>query len=354
MLVIITILLFTAFITYGVSEHVLVVSLHNIRVLVSRMCNGIAKLFAKKQSNNDVDEDDINKPQKKQLEFRSYKKEEEHSREKRLLEQVRELEQENAELQQQGRELTTQYKSQLSSLANKVAAYEKKIETVCTENDVLKQRLGGLQPIDKLSVAMPFCDEYEQIKAITNKFIGRLVLEFERFSAKQKGTCGTSVLDFVYDKLDDDNNTIIKWYAFLKDTAFIPKELSYDLVSKNDERSQLEYLQKYASEKFYRPQIASAMLLAEKIRLAAPTHKQNEAILNMIQGFVESLLAYGIEVDYIPTNSILTDSEFSKYEVESVSITEEEENKVIEVRRYAVNRPCVLAEPEKAILVINI
>lgn len=351
---VLAILMFAAFITYGVSEHVLIVSLHNIRVFIARMCNGIVKLFNKKQKNDNSEYNNAWDEKKQQAAYRSYKKDENNSREHNLLAQVRELEEENASLKKQNRELTTQYKDRISSLTIQVDDYKSKMEKLSAEYEECKKRLSGLQPIDKLSVAMPFCDEYEQIKAITNKFIGRLVLEFERFSAKQKGTCGTSVLDFVYDKLDDDNNPIIKWYAFLKDTAFIPKELSYDLVSKNDERSQLEYLQKYASEKFYRPQIASAMLLAEKIRLAAPTHKQDEAILNMMQGFVESLLTYGIEVDYIPTNSILTDSEFSKYEVESVSITEEEENKVIEIKKYAVNRPNVYTESEKTMLVINI
>lgn len=354
MLVIITILLFTAFITYGVSEHVLVVSLHNIRVLVSRMCNGIANLFAKKQSNNDVDEDEINIPQKKQLKFRSYKKEEEHSREKRLIEQVRELEQKNAELQQQGRELTTQYKSQLSSLANKVAAYEKKIETVCTENDVLKQRLGGLQPIES-NVASIFCDEYEQIKSETFKFIGRIIHEFEKSSIHAKDDSLSYILDLVYDKIDADNNPIIKWYSFLKDTAFVPKELTFDLTSKTDSKSQQEYLQKYAFEKYYREQISSAMLLAEKVRLAASSPNQSENIRAFISRFITLMVEYGIEIEYIPTHSILDDSDFSRYEVESISCGDnEEENKVIEVRRYAVNRPCVLAEPEKTILVINI
>ena len=353
MLVIITILLFIAFITYGVSEHVLVVTLHNIRVIVSRMCNGIAKLFAKKQSNNDVDEDDIAIPQKQQPKFRSYKREEEHSREKRLLEQVHELEQENAELQQQGRELTTQYKSQLSSLSHKVAAYEKRIETVSIENDVLKQRLNGLQPIDK-DVASTFCTEYEQIKNATFKFIGRVINEYEKIIVNPQDDCITYIFGLTYDKIDEDNNPIIRWYSFLKDTAFVPKELTFDLASKTDCKSQQEYLQKYAFEKYYREQISSAMLLAEKVRLAVSSPDQSENIQGFISSFITLMKEYDIEIDYIPTHSILDDSNFSRYEVESISGDDEEENKVIEVRRYAVNRPCVLAEPEKTILVINI
>ena len=45
MSVVIAILLFAIFITYGISEQNLTVTLHNIRVFIARLCNRIRELF---------------------------------------------------------------------------------------------------------------------------------------------------------------------------------------------------------------------------------------------------------------------------------------------------------------------
>ena len=116
---IIAIILFLIFITYGISEHKLVVSLHNIRVFFSRMCNGITAIFANKNSNVS-DWDESNQPLKTRMEYRSFKETERNTREQNLLEQVRKLENERATQQNKLRELSVQYNDSLYKLSSQV------------------------------------------------------------------------------------------------------------------------------------------------------------------------------------------------------------------------------------------
>lgn len=350
---IIAIILFLIFITYGISEHKLVVSLHNIRVFFSRMCNGITGIFANKNSNM-PDWDESNQPSKTRMEYRSFNEKERNTREQNLLEQVRKLENERTTQQHKLRELSAQYNESLHKLSNQVKSCESTINDLKIENDEYKERLNGLLPIDKYRIAHPFCLEYEQIISITNRLIGRLIIEFESLPDRQKKQCYPFFIDLVYDKQDEEDNSVTRWYSLLKDVALVPKELSFDLTSKNGENSKLEYLQKYAFEKFYRKHIASAVLFAENIRISVSAQERRKAILGAINELIDSLLPYGISVDYIPINTILSDADFSKYEIESVTNETEEENKILLVRKYAVNRSNVNAETEKTMLVINI
>lgn len=350
---IIAIILFLIFITYGISEHKLVVSLHNIRVFFSRACNGITGLFANKNSNVS-DWDESNHPQKTRMEYRSFKEKERNTREQNLLAQVRKLENERTTQQHRFDKLSAEYNESLRKLSNQVESYKHTIGELKRENEEYKGKLNGLLPIDRDSIAQPFCMEYEQIISITNRMIGRLIIEFENLPDRQKKQCYPFFIDLVYDRQDEENNSVIRWYSLLKDGALIPKELSFDLTSKNDENSKLEYLQKYAFEKFYRKHIASAALFAENIRLSVSAQDRRKTIQDAINDLIDSLLPYGINVDYIPVNTIIPDADFSKYEIESVTNETEEENKVLLVRKYAVNRSNVHAETEKTMLVINI
>lgn len=350
---IIVIIVFLVFITYGISEHKLAVLLHNNRVFFSRMCDEIAKLFSKRNSNSS-DWDNTPKFPKQRAEYRSFKEYKSNSREQNLLVQVRELEQEKANIQQQHRELCTKYNEKQSSLSNQIQNYENAINILKLENEEYKQRLNGLQHVDKYSIAIPFCEEYEQVMSITKKLIGRLIIEFESLPDRQKKQCYPFFIEFVYDRRDEENNPIVKWYSLLKEVALVPKELTFDLTSKNGENSKLEFLQKYAFEKYYRMHIASAVLFAENIRLSVATQEKRKIIQDAIFELIESLQPYGIYVDYIPVNTFLKDSDFSKYEIESTTNEEEQENKVLLVRKYAVNRSDVYAELEKTVLVINL
>ena len=350
---IIAIILFLIFITYGISEHKLVVSLHNIRVFFSRMCNGIKGLFANKDSNVS-DWDESNHPPKIHMEYRSFKEKKRNSREQILLEQVQKLENERTNQQRKLKELSAQYNESLHKLTTLVNSCESTINELKLENEEYKERLNGLLPIDKLRIAHPFCLEYEQIISITNRMIGRLIVEFENLPERQKKQCYPFFIDLVYDRQDEENNSVARWYSLLKDVALIPKELSFDLTSKNGENSKLEYLQKYAFEKFYRKHIASAVLFAENIRISVSAQERRKTIQGAINELIDSLLPYGINVDYIPVDTIISDTDFSKYEIESVTNETEEENKILLVRKYAVNRSNVYAETEKTMLVINI
>ena len=125
---VLSILVFVAFITYGVSEHVLIVSLHNIRVFIARMCNGIVNLFNKKVANDNPEYNNVWDEKKQQATYRSYKREENNSREHNLLAQVRELEQEGLDLKKQNREIAAQYKGRITSLTNQINDYKSKTE----------------------------------------------------------------------------------------------------------------------------------------------------------------------------------------------------------------------------------
>ena len=353
MYVIIAIILFLIFITYGISEHNLVVSLHNIRVFLSRMCNGIVSLFNKKDSTIS-DWDDTTHRKELREEYRSFNETGNKTREQILVAQVKELEIERANQSKKLQDLSTQYNDDCAKLSNKVKNCETTIVQLRKENEEYKERLNGLIPIDKYRIAHPFCLEYEQIIFITNRMIGRLVAEFENLPERQKKQCYPFLIDLVYDRQDEENNSVTRWYSLLKDVSLIPKELSFDLTSKNSENSKLEYLQKYAFEKFYRKHIASAVLFAENIRLSVSAQERRKTIFGAINELLDSLLPYGINVDYIPVNAIISDADFLKYEIESVTNETEEENKILLVRKYAVNRSNVHAETEKTMLVINI
>lgn len=353
MYVVLAIIIFLIFITYGISEYKLVVSLHNIRVFISRICNEIARLSKKKKSDKS-DWDSEPRIQKQRAEYRSFKENKENSREYNLLVQVQKLEEEKTAHEQQYHELSNQYNEKMSLLSKQIRSYERSINVLKKENEEYKERLNGLLPIDKSSIANPFCVEYEQIMSITNKLIGRLINEFASLPDRQKKQCYPFFIDLVYARQDEENNSVVMWYSVLKNVALIPKELSFDLISKSGENSKLEFLQKYAFEKYYRMHIASAVLFAENIRLSVVTQERRKNIQESIFELIESLQQYGIYVDYIPVNTIISDADFSKYELETMTNESEEDNKVLQIKKYAVNRSNVYAETEKTVLVINI
>lgn len=352
MLFILAIIVFLLFITYGISEHKLVVSLHNIRVFISRMCNGIINIFTKKKSDS-TEWDNTSHSKKPRQEYRSFNEKDAKSREQNLLAQVQMLEKERAAQEKKLKDLSAQYKDKLAKLSNQVRNCEATIGELKIENAEYKERFNGLLPIDKSGVAQPFCAEYEQIISITNTLLCRLLVEFENLPDRQKKQCYPLLINLLNDKQGDDNS-VIRWYSLLKDIAFVPKELSFDLMSKAGENSKLEYLQKYAFEKCYRKYIASAVLFAENIRLSVSSQERRKSIQDAIKELLDSLVTYGINVDYIPVNTIVPDADFAKYDIESVTNEVEEENKVLLVRKYAVNRSNVYAESEKTMLVINI
>lgn len=317
------------------------------------MCSEIANLFRKRQKSTQEWEDNTIYPPKKP-QYRSYREDKGKTLEKKLLVQVQKLEQENSALQQHTRELNESYNDKISKLSKHIHDCENTIRIISAENQDYKQKLNGLQPVDKYNVAIPFCEEYEHIMSLTSKLIARLIVEFDNLPDKQKKQCYPFFIDLLYDRQDEENNIVLKWYSLLKDSALVPKELAFDLTSKCGENSQLEFLQKYAFEKYYRMHIGSTILFAENIRISALVQEKRKIIYDAIIEFVEALQLYGICVEYIPLHSILTDSDFSKYEIESTTSDIEEENKVLLVRKYAVNRSNVYAEPEKTVLVINI
>ena len=93
---------------------------------------------------------------------------------------------------------------------------------------------------------------------------------------------------------------------------------------------------------------------ADGQRRCQKTKERRKIIYDAIIELIEDLQIYGISIDYIPINTILKDSDFSKYEIESTNSDADEENKVLLVRKYAVNRSNVYAKSEKTILVVNI
>lgn len=317
------------------------------------MCSEIANLFRKRQKSSQEWEDNtIYKTPKPQ--YRSYREDKGKIREQKLLIQVQKLEQENGALQQHTRELNESYNDKISKLSKHIHDCENTIKIISAENQDYKQKLNGLQPVDKYNVAIPFCEEYEHIMSLTSKLIARLIVEFDNLPDKQKKQCYPFFVDILYDRQDEENNIVLKWYSLLKDSALVPKELVFDLISKNGEKSKLEFLQKYAFEECYRKHIASAVLFAENIRLSVAAHERRKIIQEAIFELIDSLQLYGICVDYIPVNTIILEADFSKYEIESTMNEVGEENKVLLVRKYAVNRSNVYAETEKTVLVINI
>ena len=239
MYVVLAVIVFLIFITYGISEYKLVVSLHNIRVFISRICDGIARLLKKKKSYKS-DWDGELPIQKQRAEYRSFKENKENSREYNLLVQVRKLEEEKTAQEQQYHELSNQYNEKISLLSKQIRSYERSINVLKKENEEYKERLNGLLPIDKSSIANPFCVEYEQIMSITNKLIGRLINEFESLPDRQKKQCYPFFIDLVYARQDEENNSVVMWYSLLKNVALIPKELSFDLISKGEDEKALE------------------------------------------------------------------------------------------------------------------
>lgn len=353
MSIIIVVVAFILFLTYGISEHVLVISLHNIRVFLSRMFNRIINLFNKHKLKSS-DWDNTIKTRKQPTEYRSYRKYKDDSLEQNLLVQLQKLEQEKTDLKKQNRELSLKYNEKLSSLFSQIKDCQNTINKVKSENEEYRQKLNGLQPVDKNSIVIPFCEEYEQVMSITNKLVDRLVFEFEKLPDFTKKRCYPFLVEIVYDKLEERNNPIVIWYLLLKNIALIPKELTYDLASKNDKHSKLEFLQKYAFENFYRNHIASVVLFAENVRYSVVEQDRRDYIQDAIFELIESLHVYGINVDYIPINTIIPDADFSKYEIESTTNESEEENKVLRIKKYAVNHSGIYAETEKTVLMINI
>lgn len=346
---IIAILLFVVFITYGISERILVVSLHNIRVFLSRMCNAVSGLFKGKPSDTSDWDGEVLIEKKQKERYRSFKIDESAVREADQIVAIRVLKQEKSDLERLNEELHAKY----DLLSAKVDSYTGTIRKIKLENDAYKQRLCGLQPVGKDAVAIPFCEEYEQILSMTDRLIARLMIEFERLSDDEKKLCYPFIVNLVCDKRDETDNSIIHWYSLLKDAALVPKELAFDLTLRDGEILKLEFLQKYAFEKYYRAHIASVVLFAENMRTSISDTEKRNIVQEAIKKLLESLQYYGIEVDYVPINTILPDSEFSRFEVEGISNDNEEGNKVLGVRKYAVNRFNVHVEPEKTILVVN-
>lgn len=350
-IVILTILLFIVFITYGIDEHILVVSLHNIRVFMKRLYATIKKLIQRK-SLNDMEWENGSIQHESLPLYRNFK-ENNTTREEKLLSQLIILEQDKNLLQEKIIEITTEYERKQASLIRKISELERNFEDVQIENKEYKRILSNLQVVDQNTIASPFCAEHDDIVSSLNDFTRKILVEYEMLSASSQKTVMPYLIDVLYNG-ELQKTPIESWYVLLKETALIPKELTFDITSKSNNSSILEYLQKYAFEKYYRLYISATILFAENVKIRLKHSEKRLALQNMIDYLLQFLHnKYNIEVDYVPINTILNDSEYAKYEIETIS-NGEEENKVISVRKYAVNRSDVYAQPEKTILTLNI
>lgn len=350
-IVILTILLFIVFITYGIDEHILVVSLHNIRVFMKRLYATIKKLIQKK-SLKDVDWENGSIQHESLPLYRNFK-ENNTTREEKLLSQLITLEQDKNLLQEKNIEITTEYERKQASLMRKISELEGKFEDVQIENKEYKRILSNLQVVDQNTVASPFCAEHDDMLSLCNDFTRKIFVEYEMLSGSSQKIVMPYLMGVLYNR-EPQKSPIERWYVLLKETALIPKELTFDITSKSNDSSILEYLQKYAFENYYRVCISAIILFAENVRIRLNKTEQQLKFQNTINDFIQKLrINYSIEVDYVPINTILNDSEYAKYEIETIS-NGEEENKVISVRKYAVNRSNVYAQSEKSILILNI
>lgn len=349
--VIVTILLLVVFITFGLDEHVLCVVLHNIRVFMKRLYATIKKLIQKKSANDMEWENGSIQHESLPL-YRNFK-ENNTTREEKLLSQLIILEQDKNLLQEKIIEITTEYERKQASLIRKISELERKFEDVQIENKEYKRILSNLQVVDQNTIASPFCAEHDDIVSSLNDFTRKILVEYEMLSASSQKTVMPYLIDVLYNG-ELQKTPIESWYVLLKETALIPKELTFDITSKSNNSSILEYLKKYAFEKYYRLYISATILFAENVKIRLKHSEKRLALQNMIDYLLQFLHnKYNIEVDYVPINTILNDSEYAKYEIETIS-NGEEENKVISVRKYAVNRSNVYAQSEKSILILNI
>lgn len=350
-IVILTILLFIVFITYGIDEHILVVSLHNIRVFMKRLYATIKKLIQRK-SLNDMEWENGSIQHESLPLYRNFK-ENNTTREEKLLSQLIILEQDKNLLQEKIIEITTEYERKQASLIRKISELERNFEDVQIENKEYKRILSNLQVVDQNTIASPFCAEHDDIVSSLNDFTRKILVEYEMLSASSQKTVMPYLIDVLYNG-ELQKTPIESWYVLLKETALIPKELTFDITSKSNNSSILEYLKKYAFEKYYRLYISATILFAENVKIRLNKTEQQLKFQNTINDFIQKLrINYSIEVDYVPINTILNDSEYAKYEIETIS-NGEAENKIISVRKYAVNRSNVYAQSEKSILILNI
>ena len=118
--VIITILLLVVFITYGLDEHVLCVVLHNIRVFMKRLYATIKKLI-QKNSANDMEWENGSIQHESLLRYRNFK-ENNTTREEKLLSQLITLEQDKNLLQEKNIEITTEYERKQHLAKDKIVS----------------------------------------------------------------------------------------------------------------------------------------------------------------------------------------------------------------------------------------
>lgn len=236
------------------------------------------------------------------------------------------------------------WSNQLENIRLKYNQSLSEIEDLSKHNaDLLKRVLDlkkvakRLIPVAEESVAFPFCQLFQYLERIVRSSFSSLVgiiCSLDHFETSKAFISLASYLD-VENSLSQSQ--IMQWYVLLLTSSAVTAEAASDIEHKSDEEVLL-YLQRVAFEHYFRPKIASFLLLCECIR-SSITNKEEASVSSVIKDFLLTLETYGIRAIYCRIGAIINDINYDDFEIHVPNEFDKvsSKNKVTDVIKYGVN-----------------
>lgn len=261
-----------------------------------------------------------------------------------LREKYTTLAQEKEEALRQLAQQEDKWSNQLESIRLKYNQSIRDVENLSKQNAYLQKRVLDLKtvakklfPVAEDSVAFPFCQFFQHLERIFRSSFSSLVeviCSLDRFETSKAFNSLGSYLN-VEDSLGQSQ--IMQWYVLLVTSSAVTAEAASDIEHKSDEEV-LHYLQRIAFENYFRPKIASFLLLCEHIRLNI-TKEDEASVISIIEDFLLTLETYGIRVIYCRIGAIIDDINYNDIEIHVPDEFDKvsSKNMVTDVIKYGVN-----------------
>ena len=169
---------------------------------------------------------------------------------------------------------------------------------------------GRLYPVSSEHVSEVFCQEFEKITSIIEKTESSLY----ELSKTEPLSENHQLLVFLKSKQNDDIISFHGWYLTLKFASSLTGVGALDIDSYTNYKEQIDYLQRNAFARYYRPILSSLLLCMEQYRVQSENKQEwNSAIMNTIG----ELKNFNIDVNYIPTGA-----KYESTSIDNIIITE--------------------------------
>lgn len=256
------------------------------------------------------------------------------------------LEEEKNELDVRYRSIEDELQSRIDALTDELrtthaecAKLMKKNIGLLEQNAGLKEVARKLYPVSEEKVSRPFCLYFYSIDELVHVFFKDMISMLNRVRDNNYLQANEALVSFVKTAHELNDSMVIDWINLLSAASAVTAEAAVDIEQKNDEEA-FDYLIKVSFEWYFRPLISSVLFLAECVRENLHEEDCNQ-LSSIINGFLDALRSYDIDVVYYKAGDVLTDSDYNDLEIKvpDVMPVTIAHNSITKVIKYGVNLP---------------